>query len=98
MAAGHSSSTPIRDRNIYWLTPADAHIHAWQTRQVDQIKDDIRNLYWHIRTARRGLQQARLRRYYRKIQPLKTALMERHGYTKQDVLALIRTCRSSRTY
>lgn len=54
---------------------------------------EIRNLYWHIRHLRRGLQDAPRRRYYRKIATKKKRLLDA-GVSKREVLDLLMCCRS----
>lgn len=54
---------------------------------------EIRNLYWHIRTLRRGFEDAPRRRYYRKIEKKKKRLLEA-GVSKREVLDLLMCCRS----
>ncbi|ANJ74445.1 hypothetical protein A9Y76_08080 [Ralstonia insidiosa] len=54
---------------------------------------EIRNLYWHIRHLRRGIQDAPRRRYYRKIEKKKKRLLDA-GVSKREVLDLLMCCRS----
>nr|CUV53505.1 conserved protein of unknown function [Ralstonia solanacearum] len=62
-------------------------------KELTKIARDIRHLYWHIRTLRRGIQDAARRRYYRKIAAQKKRLLDA-GVSKREVLDLLMCCRS----
>ncbi|MDH6146079.1 hypothetical protein OKW46_000001, partial [Paraburkholderia sp. WSM4179] len=53
----------------------------------------IRNLYWHIRNMRRGVQDARRRQVYRKIALHKKRLLMA-GVSKREVLDFLACCRA----
>ena len=61
--------------------------------EVRELAREIRHLYWHIRTLRRGMQDAARRRYYRRIAKKKKRLLEA-GVSKREVLDLLMCCRS----
>lgn len=65
---------------------------GWTQARVTYLKGEIRNLYWHIRTTRRGLQDAYRMRVYRRIKQRKREL-ERLGVPHREVLDLIACCR-----
>lgn len=69
-----------------------ADLAGWTQARVTYLKGEIRNLYWHIRTSRRGLQDAYRRRYYRRIAERKEELLAL-GVAKRDVLDLVACCR-----
>ncbi|QMT12460.1 hypothetical protein H2F19_23030 (plasmid) [Ralstonia solanacearum] len=59
-------------------------------KELTRLARDIRHLYWHIRTLRRGIQDAARRRVYRQIAKKKKRLLEagvsRGGVESADVL------------
>ena len=57
------------------------------------VVSEIRNLYWRIRNSRRGVDDARRRRVYRKIAVQKKRLLMA-GVSKREVLDLLACCRS----
>lgn len=61
--------------------------------ELAAVAREMRNLYWFIRTSRRGIHDARRRRTYRKIAGHKKRLLEA-GVGKREVLDLLACCRS----
>jgi len=61
--------------------------------ELVQVVAEMRNLYWHIRNTRRGMNDARRRRVYRKIAVQKKRLLVA-GVSKREVLDLLACCRS----
>jgi hypothetical protein len=61
--------------------------------ELSAVAREVRNLYWFIRTSRRGIHDARRRRVYRKIAVHKKRLLEA-GVGKREVLDLLACCRS----
>lgn len=57
------------------------------------VVGEVRNLYWRIRNSRRGVDDARRRRVYRKIAVQKKRLLMA-GVSKREVLDLLACCRS----
>jgi hypothetical protein len=64
-------------------------------KELSTVAREVRNLYWFIRTTRRGLHDARRRRVYRKISVHKKRLLEA-GVSKREILDLLACCRSKR--
>jgi hypothetical protein len=62
-------------------------------QELADLARDIRNLYWTIRTTRRGVQDAQRRRVYRGIEIHKKRLLVA-GVSKDTILGLLRCCRS----
>ncbi|BAF36533.1 hypothetical protein RSPRV1_gp01 [Ralstonia phage RSS1] len=50
--------------------------------ELKAVAREIRHLYWHIRTLRRGYQDAARHRYYRKIRTKKKRLLEYNRLTR----------------
>lgn len=69
-----------------------ADLATWTQARIVHLKGEVRNLYWHIRNSRRGLQDAYRMRYYRRIRRLKDELLGL-GVSKREVLDLIACCR-----
>lgn len=65
----------------------------WRALRLAHLKAEVRNLYWHIRTSRRGAQDAYRRRYYRKIAVCKAELLAL-GESRRSVLDLLACCRA----
>jgi len=61
--------------------------------QLSVVGREIRNLYWYIRMSRRGVNDARRRKVYRKILVHKKRLLEA-GVSKQEILVFLRCCRA----
>jgi hypothetical protein len=68
---------------------------ALSAKELSAVAREVRNLYWLIRTSRRGIHDARRRRVYRKIAVHKKRLLEA-GVGKREVLDLLACCRSKR--
>ena len=59
------------------------------------VVGEIRNLYWYIRVSRRGVNDARRRRVYRKIAVHKKRLLVA-GVSKREILDLLGCFRAGR--
>jgi hypothetical protein len=62
-------------------------------KELADVAREVRNLYWFIRTSRRGIHDARRRRVYRKIAVHKKRLLEA-GVGRREILDLLACCRS----
>jgi hypothetical protein len=69
-----------------------ADLTSWTQERIAHLKAHVRNLYWHIRNSRRGLEDAYRRRYYRRIARCKSELLAL-GVSSREWLDYIACCR-----